>query len=196
MWRLDPITHTELEDPYLASDGITYSKTSIQTAMQADAWHRSPVTGEVLRPWGYKNSIIAQLLANSSHDSSGCGGPLLLFDEDMEGAGLPENGGRVTWTLPKLCTAQMAAFKVKWKLDEEVDADISIGVRVLPDASGLLWLMHPPSTEEMWSDCLELAKLLSIHKLVANPWCLTTALICINGHLHSTVEQQWMSVQK
>lgn len=191
MWRVDPITHTELEDPYLASDGITYSKRSIQTAMQMDAWHRSPITGEVLRPLCYKNTIIAQLLANTTNLMESTA--LALYDDDDDE--MPENGGRITWTFPKLCTAQMAAFKMKWRLDEEEhDGEISLSVRVLPDASGLLWLMHPPSTEEMWDDCMELAKLLSIHKLVANPWCLTTATVFINGHLHGSVESQWLLV--
>ena len=190
-WRLDPITCTELEDPYLASDGITYSKTSIETAMAMDEWHRSPVTGEVLRPLCYKNVVIAQLLVNSNRRVKDTAhAPLLLYDCSA----LPDNGGSIAWTFPKLCTAQMAAFKMKWKLDADevsVDDAITITVRVLTDAGGLLWLMHPPAAEEMWDDCIDVAKLLNMHKMVANPWCLTTAVLRV-GDVCTTVESQWM----
>jgi len=200
VWRNDPITCTELEEPYLASDGITYSRRSIEQAMLADAWHRSPVTGEILRAKCFRNYLIDDLLratatatgkatvaASGSSDSdsknNNINAPhvrnaetIFIYDERVNP--LPENGGEITWTLPYLCTPQIASFKMKWKLDDDdkyVHLPLQLTARVLRDATGMDWLMHPPPPEEFWDDVLEIAKMFNVHKAVTNPWCLSTA---------------------
>ena len=89
---------------------------------------------------------------------------------------LPENGGEITWVLPLLCTPKAAELKIKWKLDDAyVNTPLTLTARVLRDASGMDWLMHPPPPEELWDDMLELAKVFNVQKAVPNPWCLTSA---------------------
>lgn len=179
-WDLDPIFLTKLENPYLASDGITYSKASIQQAMCADPWHRSPVTGEVLRPLCYRNTLIAQLLEEENEEDES---PLRLYDSKGK---IPENGGIITWTLPSLCTPRIAALKMKWDLEGQ--DTLTLTAHVLRDAASQDWLMHPPPAEEMWSDCMELAQVFNVHKSVPNPWCITHATFA-DG---TTVEDKWL----
>lgn len=181
-WDLDLVFLTKLEDPYLASDGITYSRESLLAAMQADPWHRSPVTTEVLRPMCYRNKIVADLLGE---EGGRCSDDVLTIYNENE---LPENGATITWTLPSLCTAKVAAVKMKWNLDEV--ESLSVTAHTLRDTASVDWLMHPPPAEEMWNDIVEFASIFNIHKCVPNPWCLTTAKL---NHSHRTVEEQWFA---
>ena len=177
-WKHDPVSGTVLEEPYLASDGITYSKETLLAVVRADPWHRSPVTGEVLRPQCFPNHLIQQLLASAPKHGCSLAPTLCLTLYDPAHTPLPENGGEITWRLPSLCTPRLAAFKMKWGLDEAcADAPLSLTARVLRDASGLDWLMHAPPPEELWDDVLELAKVFNVHRAVPNPWCLTTATL-------------------
>ena len=206
-WRDDPVTCTELEHPYLASDGVTYSRHSIERAMQMDPWHRSPVTGEVLRPKCFRNSLIRELLdrdlgmgtgtGSGSDDDDDDDDETSIFIYDAVNTPLPENGGEISWRLPLLSTVQVATFKMKWYLDDN-DSDskevpLQLTVRVMRDAGGMHWLMHPPPPEELWDDMLEVATVFNVHKAVGNPWCLTTAVLgkktveehCIEMHARS-----------
>ena len=172
-WKNDPVSHTVLEEPYLASDGITYSKETLEAAMAADPWHRSPVTGEVLRCRCYHNRLIQQLLGGSKNKLP-C---MNLYDAKNDP--LPENGGTITWVLPSLCSPRIAAFKMKWGLEDEgIDVvPLALTARVLRDAGGMDWLMHAPPPEELWDDMLEVAKVFNVHRAVPNPWCLSSAIL-------------------
>jgi hypothetical protein len=185
-WYDDPISKTKLQDPVLTSDGVTYSKDSILMAMRADEWHRSPVTGEVLRPHAYANTLIKDLLREGNEEDEDADHVTVLWEPCDDAAPLPLNGGVITWTLPELCSSQVAAVKLKWRLDT-LPHPLSLTVRVLRDAMGGEWCMHPPPAEEMWDDCLQLARAFNVHLSTLNPWCLTTAVF---GH-GVTVEQQW-----
>ena len=185
-WRNDPISKTELEDPYLASDGITYSRHTLEAAMKADPWHRSPVTGEVLRSLCYRNNLIQQLMILEATPSAQLPRTQLQIYDPASNP-LPENGGEITWVLPSLCAPKVAELKMKWRLDEMyATTPLVLTARVLRDATGMDWLMHPPPPEEMWDDILELARVFNVHKAVPNPWCLTSARLgkeTVESHL-------------
>jgi len=174
-WKNDPVTtHTVLEEPYLASDGITYSKDTLLAIVKADPWHRSPVTGEVLRHHAFPNNLIQQLLGGDWEAMP----RIALYDHDP----LPENGGTITWVLPSLCTPRIAAFKMKWGLEDVCgDAPLALTARVLRDAGGMDWLMHAPPPEELWDDVIDFAKVFNVHRAVSNPWCLSTATLSAGG---------------
>ena len=174
-WQNDPISCSLLENPYLASDGITYSLETLKLAVQADPWHRSPVTGEVLRNLCFPNTLIMHLMDSSAGKKrEKQASSVSLFDPLLDS--LPENGGEITWVLPSLCTPQIAAFKMKWKLEDKyVDKPLALTARILRDSSGIDWLMHPPPPEEIWEDVIEIAKVFNVQRAVPNPWCLSSA---------------------
>lgn len=102
----DPITLDVLVQPVLASDGHTYSENSLRAAMAADPWHRSPVTGEVLRPLAYPNCIIAQAMGGPQLQPAV---PVTLFT-DVCATLLPPHHV-VSVTLPRLLDVKGTATR-------------------------------------------------------------------------------------
>ncbi len=179
---IDPVTKEPFEDPYLASDGETYSKATLQQCMAADPWHRSPVTYEVLRPAAYRNVFMATLLGEDA-----CS-PDTLQLYDAAAAPPPEEARTVTWRLPARLSAQGTLVRRRFGLP---DAPFAVTAVVWRGAGDTDWLMHPPAAREMWDDVLALSALVGATKATANPWCLTFAQLD-NGR---TVEAQWLSAR-
>lgn len=179
---IDPITSCELEEPYLASDGITYSRDALLHVMRSDEWHRSPVTREVLRPLAYPNVLVADAMGQRLQDPTE---PLVLYDSK---APIPINGYQFTSTLPTVPSSVFETL-VHWQLDET--DKLTITVTAFRDSAQTMWLMHPPPPEEMWHDAIALAAAFGLDKLVSNPWCLTTATLSTG----CTVEDQWRAAR-
>jgi hypothetical protein len=178
-----PITLDVLENPVLASDGETYSEAALVQAMQADPWHRSPVTGEVLRRVAYPNTFVAALLIgqNTNLDCKVPTSGVELF----AARSLPPDGRLVTWTVPALLSAKDTLVRRKFGLPDEA---FSVTAAIKRDSStGLDWLMHPPAYAQARADILDLARLLGVQHSVQNPWCLTLAKLDTG----KTVEDIW-----
>lgn len=171
----DPITLAPFDDPVLASDGYTYSFASLQHAMAADAWHRSPVTYEVLRPEAYPNPLVAQLLGVAAPE----GKPRSLYSAHPS---TPQDSARtITWCAPLLLSAPETMVRRRFGLP---DAPFAVTAQLTRDAAGKDWLMYPPVVAEAEADTVALAKLLGVH--AANPWCLGGATVVV---LQSTETQ-------
>lgn len=184
----DPITHTRLVQPVLASDGITYSARALQSAMASDPWRRSPVTREVLRRDAYVNLFAYEMLLEPV--PAVVDTVQLWQDSDGDDAtSLPSDGRQITWGLASRLNATDTLTRRKWSLPD--NATVS-GV-IQRDAAGLDWLMHPPAAAEMRADILDLARLFGVSFAVRNPWCLTTATVMPGNQ---TVEQMWAGIAK
>jgi hypothetical protein len=86
-----PITLAPFTLPVLASDGETYDAPALLAAMAADRWHRSPVTGAVLRKWAYGNAVVAAALGLPGVPMT----PLPLWAD----ADAPSPDKAITWTV-------------------------------------------------------------------------------------------------
>jgi len=177
---LDPITLEPYARPILASDGETYSLDALLEAMRADPWHRSPVTGEVLRQWAFPNQLVAGFTACEP-----CMAPEMLFADDH----LPDDGRELSWTLPVLVSAAEAVVRRLWRLPV---ASVRLTARVRRDHNGSDWLMHPPCALDMKEDALELGRALGIHRAVQNPWCLAGAELQLPGKRAEDLEAWWV----
>lgn len=190
----DPITKDVLTAPtVLASDGVTYGLEGLLHAMEADPWHRSPVTREVLRSIAYRNTFVDAFLAAGvkaetpertpvqapvvpAAAASGFGQHALrLFAVpentiDAFDAAVPSAGTVVTWRLPARLKPDAAMERLRWKLPPGT----TIAMYVHSDGSGL---MHPPAAVEMQADIVALATAVGIAFVVPNSWCLTTAQV-------------------
>lgn len=184
---VDPISKEDLEEPYLASDGETYSLQSLRLAMEADPWHRSPVTYEVLRDVAYLNTLVA---AYDEQDVSHLPGCVTLYERGASDRST--HGRQVTWHMPELVSASETLVRRKFMA---VDAAFSVTATVTRTAGNVDWLMHPPAFAEARKDILDLAAVLGVNKAVANPWCLTWATVTYGGTT-TTVEDAWIHAQQ
>ena len=178
----DAVTGDVLDDPYLASDGETYSRATLIAAMAFDPWHLSPVTREVLRDVAFRNCLVGDLLAGAA---SGTTGPASLTLYDRKAAPAWTDGWEVTWKAPPRMSATHTLIRRRFALP---DGEWALTAVVRNDAGGLQWLMHPPAADTMRADILDLASVVGVHKTVCNPWCLTWAVLSTGR----TVEEQWV----
>lgn len=181
---VDPVTGETLEEPVLASDGETYSKRSIELAMAADGWKRSPVTREVLRNIVYANAVAKRVLQHPSDVVPTK--PIQIYDPGA--CAVPASGRNITWSLPAHLGAADTMVRRRFGLP---DAAFTVTATLLRDEAGNDWLMHPPCAAEMRHDILALAKLVGAARMVGNPWCLTWAVL----NTGITVEAQWISAR-
>lgn len=184
---IDPVTKDTLDDPFLASDGETYSRDTLLQCVRTDPWHRSPVTYEVLRGAAYRNVFIATLLGASVTTPD----TLHLFDDEdaaAASAALPD-GRTITWTVPALLPARDTMVRRRFGLPDEA---FTVTAVVRRDSGNLDWLMYPPAAQEMWADIVALASVVGADKATANPWCLTFARL----QTGRTVEAQWLLARR
>ena len=176
---LDPITAEEFTMPMLASDGYTYN---LDTLLRCeDGWHLSPITGEVLRPWLYPNTLAA---THTSLDASSMKPYKLYDDEDI--MIMPPNGRIVAVGLPVILGVTEVMARRAWNFPI---VTIKLTFKMLrKDAEKPFLLMHPPCADSMRADIQLLAKLFGIDEFVTNPWCLTTALLCVEGVVYTCEE--------
>jgi len=167
---VDPVSLDAFFMPVLASDGHTYSADSLAQSMAADPWHRSPVTGEVLRATLYPNLFVAEYLGCEP----GRGGD--MFTECGSGniRDLPLDGELRVLSLPVVL--DVARARIRCLLDLPADTATTLTLR-LRRAHGGLVLMHPPCANNMQEGTLAVAKLFGLDGDVANPRCLATAVI-------------------
>ena len=177
----DPVTFDALTRPLLASDGYTYNASTLEQLMGMDAWHRSPLTKEVLRPWAFPNAIV----------STSMGVPVMaatrLYDEE-DPTLLPIDGRPVCLGLPQELTCDEEIKRHMLGLPPERIMLVAKLWRDGPSHTDML--MHPPCPDCMRTDMDTLAKLFGLNRLVPNPWCLSTAVLQWAG-VHTTVEAWW-----
>lgn len=179
----DHLSLDTLRNPVLASDGETYSKDMLLAAMAADPWHRSPVTGEVLRAHAFRNRAIEALLGEPPERDDGV---VVLYDRD---AAPPDDAFVWTYHVPRVLKADDTLLRRAWGIPDEAFS-VSFTVRQLPRHTYAL--MHPPCAEEMRADALRMAALLGVDKQVVNPGSLTTGVVSTTGR---TLEEHWMAAR-
>jgi len=187
---IDPVSGEVLDEPVLASDGETYSRRSIELAMIADGWKRSPITREVLRHVVYPNAFADRVLQHGMGNSTrsqneAATTPTCLQIYNPSTCTTPASGRNVTWSLPAHLGAADTMVRRRFGIP---DAAFTVTATLLRDEAGNDWLMHPPCAAEMRHDILALAKLVGATRMVGNPWCLTWAVF----HTGVTVEAQWI----
>ena len=163
-WFTDPITLETLECPVLASDGMTYSLTSLQAAMAADPWHRSPITQDVLRPYAYPNAFVAEYMGVDTVPNA-----VRLYDDD---ARPPVDARIVTLTLPVGVSAEEALVRAAWKLPIE-----TVTLRAVLRRSELneWYAMHPPPLIDAQDAFTNLGIVFGLG-FAKNPACITSAV--------------------
>lgn len=181
---MDPVLLCTLEDPVLASDGYTYSFTALCRAMDADPWHRSPVTGEVLRPDVYSNGIAWELLNvlhSGTEDAPGMSGKMspksarVIFSRESVP---PNTASKFVYHSPRrFCGNDEVTVTAQWRLPDEFSI-----VMFMHDGR----VMHPPAAREAHEAVVALAK--SLHLNVPNPECLAGAMLTTSG---MTIEEHW-----
>jgi len=177
----DPISLDDFTCPVLASDGYTYNADTLLTSMESDAWHRSPITGEILRPLAFPNRLVSEWVGCIPvHE------PVCLYDTDA----CPPDGREVTFGLAQVLSCEDEITRHGWFLPG--GAPISLQVTLRRDGPTRRdVLMHPPCPDVMRDDFTKLAGLFGIDRMVDNPWCLTTARLTVNGTC-SSVENWWL----
>ena len=209
LWR-DPITQDRLKSPVLASDGVTYSRAALVVAMGHDPLHRSPVTGEVLRPLAIRNTVVEPFVhadddADDAHEDE-----VLLWQEGQEATATAAPGAaqpsplvlQCTFRLPVQPSPETADVLLRLGLDSVVGRDCSVlafQMQALPTGASMV-LVHPPPPEELWDTCVALAGALHIRATFRNPWCLSGAVVLLadtrDGRLPprrlGTVESLWL----
>jgi len=187
----DPITHDQLQEPVLASDGHTYSLDALRAAMAGDVLHRSPVTQEVLRRHAYSNAVARRLLAYGG-GGGGDGGdtaPVRQFclwedGTDATASTMVDDGAvlqTLTVVVPACMSPLLAAALVKLGMDK-LGAPLSLTVHTHHDGSaGTQTLMHPPPPEQAWDACVELCTATFGKHAFKNPWCISGAIVGKGG---------------
>jgi hypothetical protein len=187
----DPISLDTLTLPVLASDGYTYSLPSLQEAMAADAWHRSPVTGEILRQEVFPNSLIAALLGESPL----VGVPLKVFPKHSPS---PPDAFFVQFTCGMALDASDATIRREWALPSRA---IELSICVRKDArTRKLVCAHPPCAAAATAAIGRLLCLFGTASAVLAPTHIATALLSydeLDAHgqtarVRITVEDAWL----
>jgi hypothetical protein len=191
----DPITHERLVSPVLASDGITYSRAALVAAMTHDPLHRSPVTGEVLRPTALRNRVLEPFLIGNDDDDDddgdGDGDEVLLWPPCVAPSPLVVE---CTFRLSAQPSPEAAGVLLRLGLDTVVGRDCSrlaFHVQAVPAGASMV-LVHPPPPEELWDTCVALASALHIRGTFRNPWCLAGATVVLGASPLGTVETLWL----
>lgn len=179
----DPITKELLRNPVLASDGETYSLESLQQAMAADPWHRSPMDPRItLRPQVFPNAVVRGLIPTHPESDKG----LTLYDDRK----LPPDARILSLDIPLRGMDAKTAMALR-RFGLRTSVRVVMGLR-RDEPTGQDWLVHPPCFVECAEDVLELARALGIHRLVANPECLGGARL---PAMDTTIEQRWLYVR-
>ena len=187
----DPISLDTLTLPVLASDGYTYSLPSLQEAMAADAWHRSPVTGEILRQQVFPNVLIAALLGEAPLT----GVSLKLFQ--LHGPD-PPDAFHARFKCAAALDATDAAIRREWALPALA---IELTIRMRKDARAhTLVCAHPPCATAATPALERLLRLFGIAGAVQSPTHVATALLSYEDEMrekqvHITVEAAWLASQ-
>ncbi len=207
---MDPITREPLQDPVLASDGVTYSCLALLAAMKADPLHRSPVTLEVLRPTGFRNRVAYEWLRAGAAPGLGPGpGPLpasvqaaaevMLFQPEQAWplhSGVPPAAFSVQVTLARHPTAEVLGALLAAGIDpgDGGDGGPSLVLTMLAsrDGGGVAWLQHPPPPEEAWDVMEHLGRSLVGKTAFGNPWCVSGARVARGAHYLGTAEELWL----
>jgi hypothetical protein len=186
-WARDPITLTCVVDPYLASDGQTYSLHSLMQAMTCDPLHRSPVTGEVLRDVAFFNAFVAALVPTGAagppkpamrlYDRHACFAQTAAGCHDDESA-MQELVTTVTVQAPLRMSVAASVQRLRWRLPEQFSVTYHVIGRKL---------VYPPAFANAVDDVKLLARVLGIDSSVTNPECLTWAMLSTG----TTVEEHW-----
>lgn len=173
-----------LTEPLLASDGYTYNASTLVRLMDTDEWHKSPVTGEVLREWAYPNVLVSQHL--------GCAvmPPMRLYT-DVDTV-LPSTGKPFILGLPTELSAEDEIARHALRLPAE---PIVFMAKLSKSGPGQRHVfMHPPCPEAMRADTRALAILFGYDAFVTNPWCVSTAVLQFGSSRRLTVEAWWLRV--
>ena len=179
----DPITMEPLVRPVLASDGITYSAESIVAAMAADPWHRSPITGEVLRQLAYPNTFVAQYM-----DVEGEASPVQLYDA----ADWPVDARVSCFTLPISASAEECLVRANWKLPIQ---PIVLQVVLRRTELNEWWVMHPPPAVNAEADFRALGAAFGLN-FARNPHCITTANFVFQSPERVVAVESWWLHQR
>lgn len=184
---IDPVTLDVFDMPVLASDGYTYSLSTLQQCVQADPWHRSPVTCEVLRPWVYPNAFVASYLDVPPGEAcelfEACG-PETIAD-------MPADGELRVLHLPVRADTDRA--RARCTVGLPADSVSTLTVRTVRTHTGLV-LQHPPCPNNMQDLYLAMAKAFCLVGEVANPKCLSTAVVASAPSIPAqTVEQYFLA---
>ncbi len=183
----DPVTLEPFVQPVLASDGHTYSIESLCKAMDADPWHRSPVTGEVLRPKVFSNVVVANMLKVPV-------APALtatrLFSDSGELTFAQSSAGGRQWcfSLPRALHADAAAVRVRLRIP--ADATVVLRVRVLVDSRGNVTCMHAPCAVNIHDTAKNLLDMFGVRGFISKP-NLANAILEIDGKQHFVEEWIW-----
>jgi hypothetical protein len=186
----DPITLGDLVAPVLASDGYTYSLDSLEKAMEADCWHRSPVTGEVLRPKVFSNVIVANHLGIPAAPVVDT---LRLFTDMGELTPRQSEAGGRQWSfsLPRTLQADAAAARIRLKIPAE--SRVVLDVRVCVDNRGHVSCMHAPCAFNLQDSVSQLVDLFGVRHVLPNPY-LANAILNVDGKKYLVEEWLWQSV--
>ena len=175
----DPITLEKLVCPVLASDGITYSLESLQAAMAADAWHRSPVTGDVLRDQAFPNGFVADWL-----DIITVSAPVCIYTSAPR---LPVDAREFTLTLPVAIGAEECLTRSQWQLPIQ---PVSLRVTMRRTELGEWFAMHAPPALNAFSAFSALAMAFGLG-FAKNPAHITDAMLTFDGLNQPVTVEQW-----
>ena len=183
----DPVTLEAFVEPLLASDGYTYNAATLGDIVAADTWCRSPITGEVLRPWAYPNALISAHL--------GCATPpaTLLYPEASNPHITPPDGRLLCMGLPADLGCDEEIVRHGLRLPAERILLVAKLRRDGPSHQDVL--MHPPCPDSMRASLHALSNLFGLTRLVHNWWCLSTALLQWEDGTGDTVEDWWQHVR-
>jgi hypothetical protein len=179
----DPVTLEALTEPLLASDGYTYNAPTLAEIVTNDAWHRSPITAEVLRPWAYPNALI------SAHLGCATPPPTRLYDGALQPCIMPPDGRLLCLGLPGELSCAEEIARHGLRLPAERMLLLAKARRDGPTGQDVL--MHAPCPDSMRADLSALSTLFGLQKLVHNWWCLSDAVLQWADGSGSTVEAWW-----
>lgn len=184
----DPITLERFSSPVLASDGNTYNATSLKLAMEADPWHRSPMTKEVLRPEVFPNKVMADYLGRGVRTPAAHA----LFKQ-LPITETPIDGGIFLRVLPVSLSADDAILRRQCGLPAGVVTLVARTRRKEGAGKTLFTCMHPPPSSGSEPYFTALSRLFDVDLCAVNPTHLTTAALVFEDGTSRTAEDHWIT---